>query len=107
MADWVSFAIGLGGGLLGGVLFFEGSAAFAALFPVPLVAIDVVLSRSGGGLRARSIVLGLTAALIVVVLFWNSDVRQGFSDLVQGSVVASVLLAVGLVLRGVVRRQRA
>ncbi|MGY2900254.1 hypothetical protein ACVKXF_002909 [Curtobacterium sp. PvP017] len=107
VADWVSFAIGLGGGLLGGVLFFEGSAAFAALFPVPLVAIDSAVSRSGGGLRDRSIVLGLIAALIAVVLFWNADVRQGFSDLVQGSVVAGVLLAVGLVLRGVVRRQRA
>lgn len=107
VADWVAFAIGLGGGLLAGVLFFEGSAAVAALFPVPLVAIDAVVSRHGGRARDRSVVLGLTAALIAVVLFWNADVRQGFSDLVQGSVVAGVLLAVGLVLTGVVRRQRA
>ncbi|WP_123291724.1 hypothetical protein [Curtobacterium sp. PhB78] len=106
-ANWLGAAIGLGAGALVGTAVFGGSTALAALLPVPLVAIDVVVSRSGGGLRARSIVLGLTAALIAVVLFWNSDVRQGFSDLVQGSVVAGVLLAVGLVLRGVVRRQRA
>lgn len=107
VADWVTFAIGLGGGLLGGVLFFDGSAAFAALVPVPLVAIDTVVSRRGGRARDRSIVLGLTAALIALVLFGNSDVRQGFSDLVQGSVVAGVLLAVGLGLWGAVGRQRA
>ncbi len=106
-ANWLGAAIGLGAGALVGAAVFGGSTALAALLPVPLVAIDAVVSRSGGGLRARSIVLGLTAALVAVVLFWNSDVRQGFSDLVQGSVVASVLLAVGLVLRGVVRRQRA
>lgn len=107
VVDWVTFATSLGGGLLAGVLLFNGSASFAALFPVVLVAIDTVVSRSRGGVRDRSIVLGLTAALIAVVLFWNADVRQGFSDLVQGSVVAGVLLAVGLVLRGAVRRQRA
>jgi hypothetical protein len=105
--NWVRAAIGLGAGALVGTAVFGGPTALAALLPVPLVAIDAAVSRSGGGLRARSIVLGLTAALIAVVLFWNADVRQGFSDLVQGSVVAGVLLAVGIVLRGVVRRQRA
>lgn len=106
-ANWLGAAIGLGAGALVGTAVSGGSTALAALLPVPLVAIDSAVSRSGGGLRDRSIVLGLTAALIAVVLFWNADVRQGFSDLVQGSVVAGVLLAVGLVLRGVVRRQRA
>ncbi|WP_131880315.1 hypothetical protein [Curtobacterium sp. PhB191] len=106
-ANWLGAAIGLGAGALVGTAVSGGSTALAALLPVPLVAIDAVVSRSGGGLRARSIVLGLTAALIAVVLFWNSDVRQGFSDLVQGSVVAGVLLAVGLGVWGVVRRQRA
>ncbi|WP_396289269.1 hypothetical protein [Curtobacterium sp. KT1] len=106
-ANWLGAAIGLGAGALVGTAVSGGSTALAALLPVPLVAIDAVVSRSGGGLRDRLIVLGLTAALIAVVLFWNADVRQGFSDLVQGSVVAGVLLAVGLVLRGVVRRQRA
>lgn len=105
--NWVCAAIGLGAGALVGTAVFGGSTALAALLPLPLVAIDTVVSRSGGGVRDRSIVLGLTAALIAVVLFWNADVRQGFSDLVQGSVVAGVLLAVGLVLRGAVRRQRA
>jgi hypothetical protein len=105
--NWVRAAIGLGAGALVGTAVFGGPTALAALLPVPLVAIAAAVSRSGGGLRARSIVLGLTAALIAVVLFWNADVRQGFSDLVQGSVVAGVLLAVGIVLRGVVRRQRA
>lgn len=105
--NWVRAAIGLGAGALVGTAVFGGSTALAALLPVPLVAIDAVVSRSGGGLRDRSIVLGLAAALIAVVLFWNADVRQGFSDLVQGSVVAGVLLAVGLVLRGVVQGKRA
>ncbi|MBF4607706.1 hypothetical protein ITJ59_09135 [Curtobacterium sp. VKM Ac-1393] len=95
------------GGAVACFAFLDGSAGFAAFFPVPLVAIDTVVSRRGGRAQDRSIVLGLTAALTAVILFGNSDVRQGFSDLVQGSVVAGVVLAVGLVVRGAVQRQRA
>jgi len=106
-SDWVVLSTGLGVGLLVGLLFFDGSAAFAALFPVPFVAIHAAVSRSGGSLRARSIVLAVTAALVVAILVTGHDLQRGFADLVQGAVVAGVLLTLALVLWSAVRRQRA
>ncbi|WIB32320.1 hypothetical protein [Curtobacterium sp. MCSS17_005] len=106
-SDWVVLSTGLGAGLLVGLLFFDGSAAFTALFPVPFVAIHSAVSRSDGSLRARSIVLAVTAALVVAILVNVDDLQRGFADLVQGAVVAGVLLTLALVLRSAVRRQRA
>ncbi|MCS6549092.1 hypothetical protein NYS50_14510 [Curtobacterium flaccumfaciens pv. flaccumfaciens] len=106
-SDWVALSTGLGAGLLVGLLFFDGSAAFAALFPVPFVAIHAAVSRSGGSLRARSIVLAVTAALVVAILVTGHDLQRGFADLVQGAVVAGVLLTLALVLWSAVRRQQA
>jgi hypothetical protein len=106
-ADWVALSTGLGAGLLVGLSFFDGSASFAALFPVPLVAIHAAVSRSEGSLRARSIVLAVTAALVVAILVTGDDLHRGFADLVQGSAVAGVLLTLALVLWSAVRRQRA
>ncbi len=106
-SDWVVLSIGLGAGLLVGLLFFDGSAAFGALFPVPFVAIHAAVSRSGGILRARSIVLAVTAALVVTILVTGDDLQRGFADLVQGAVVAGVLLTLALILWSAVRRQRA
>ncbi|WP_209136491.1 hypothetical protein [Curtobacterium flaccumfaciens] len=106
-SDWVVLSIGLGAGLLVGLLFFDGSAAFAALFPVPFVAIHAAVSRSDGSLRARSIVLAVTAALVVAILVTGGDPQRGFADLVQGAVVGGVLLTLALVLWSAVRRQRA
>ncbi len=70
-SDWVVLSSGLGAGLLVGLLFFGGSAAFGALFPVPFVAIRAAVSRSNGSLRARSVVLAVTAA------FGRRDPRHG------------------------------
>jgi hypothetical protein len=106
-SDWMALSTGLGPGLLVGLLFFDGSAAFAALFPVPFVAIHAAVSRSGGILRARSIVLAVTAALVVTILVTGDDLQRGFADLVQGAVVAGVLLTLALVLWSALRRQRA
>lgn len=106
-SDWVVLSIGVGAGLLVGLLFFDGSAAFAALFPIPFVAIHAAVSRSDGSLRARSIVLAVTAALVVAILVAGDDLQRGFADLVQGAVVAGILLTLALVLGSAVRRQRA
>ncbi len=106
-SDWAVLSTGLGAGLLVGLVFFHGSAAFAALFPVPFVAIHAAVSRSDGSLRARSIVLAVTAALVVAILVAGDDLQRGFADLVQGAVVAGVLLTLALVLWSAVRRQRA
>ncbi|WP_146237673.1 hypothetical protein [Curtobacterium sp. MCLR17_043] len=106
-SDWVVLSTGLGAGLLVGLLFFDGSAAFGALFPVPFVAIHAAVSRSDGSLRARSIVLAVTAALVVAILVRGGDPQRGFADLVQGAVVGGVLLTLALVLLSAVRRQRA
>jgi hypothetical protein len=106
-ADWVALSTGLGAGLLVGLSFFDGSASFAALFPVPLVAIHAAVSRSEGSLRARSIVLAVTAALVIAILVTGDDLQRGFADLVQGAVVAGVMLTLALVLWSAVRRQRA
>lgn len=106
-SDWVALSTGLGAGLLVGLLFFDGSAAFAALFPIPFVAIHAAVSRSDGSLRARLIVLAVTAALVVAILVTGDGLQRGFADLVQGAVVAGVLLTLALVLWSAVRRQRA
>lgn len=106
-SDWVVLSTGLGAGLLVGLLFFDGSAAVGALFPVLFVAIHAAVSRSDGSLRARSIVLAVTAALVVAILVTGGDPQRGFADLVQGAVVAGVLLTLALVLGSAVRRQRA
>jgi hypothetical protein len=106
-SDWVALSTGLGAGLLVGLSFFDGSASFAALFLVPLVAIHAAVSRSDGSLRARSIVLAVTAALVVAILVTGDDLQRGFADLVQGVVVAGVMLTLALVLWSAVRRQRA
>ncbi|PZF25551.1 hypothetical protein DEJ05_11850 [Curtobacterium sp. MCLR17_045] len=106
-SDWVALSTGLGAGLLVGLLFFDGSAAFGALFPVPFVAIHAAVSRADGSLRARSILLAVTAALVVAILVTGDDLQRGFADLVQGAVVASVLLTLASVLWSAVRRQRA
>ncbi|MBO9041407.1 hypothetical protein [Curtobacterium flaccumfaciens] len=106
-SEWVALSSGLGVGLLLGLLLLEGSGAFAALFPVPLVAIDAAVSRSDGNVRQRSTVLGTAAALVVAILVTGDDLQRGFADLVQGAVVAGVLSTLALVLRSAVRRQRA
>ena len=106
-SEWVALSSGLGIGLLLGLLLLEGSGAFAALFPVPLVAIDAAVRRSGGSARQRSTVLGTAAALVVAILVTGDDLQRGFADLVQGCVVAGVLSTLALVLRSAVRRQRA
>ncbi|WP_146239616.1 hypothetical protein [Curtobacterium sp. MCSS17_011] len=105
-SDWVVLSTGLGAGLIVGLILFDGSAAFAALFPVPFVAIHAAVSRSDGSLRARSIVLAVTAALAVAILVTGDDLQRGFADLVQGSVVAGALLTLALVLWSAVRRER-
>ncbi|WP_395817783.1 hypothetical protein [Curtobacterium flaccumfaciens] len=106
-SDWLVLSTGLGAGLLVGLLFFDASAAFGALFPVPFVALHAAVSRSDGSLRARSIVLAVTAALVVAILVTGDDLQRGFADLVQGAVVGGVLLTLALVLWSAVRRQRA
>lgn len=106
-SDWVALSTGPGAGLLVGLLLFDGSGAFAALFPVPLAAIHAAVSRSQGSLRDRSIVLAVTAALVVAILVTGDGLQRGFADLVQGAVVAGVMLTLALVLWSAVRRQRA